>query len=409
MTGPLRVVHVITRMILGGAQENTLLTLEGLHRDRRFRVRLVTGPAVGPEGSLLERAHAAGLEVEIVDRLCREIRPRDDAEALARLVLSLRRTRPHLVHTHSAKAGILGRIAARLARVPVVVHTVHGLSFHPYQPRRLRAAYILAERMVAPLTDEWICVAEAMREQSLAAGIGVPARYVTIPSGMELEPFLAASDRRGPVRAELGYAPGVFVFAKVARLFELKGHELLLPAFREVAAGFPQARLLLIGDGILRAELAASTVRLGIADRVRFAGLVPPERIPELLHAADAVVHASLREGLARVLPQGLLCGRPVVAFDVDGAREVIRTGQTGFLVPPGDVTGLSAAMRAILTDPEGARRMAEIGRAEVRARFAAPAMVAAIAERYRILAARRIPARDCESRSPSGGLQPIP
>jgi glycosyltransferase involved in cell wall biosynthesis len=377
-------------MILGGAQENTLLTVEGLQRDPRFQVLLVTGPALGPEGSLLERARRSGIEVEVIGSLRRAIHPGHDLEALARLWPRLRRFAPHIVHTHSAKAGILGRLAARLAGVPIVVHTIHGLSFHPYQSPRLNRLYILAERLVAPLTDEWICVADAMREQSLAAGIGRAERYVTIPSGMEIAPFLAAAERRSAVRSELGYAGDEFVFVKVARLFELKGHEYVLHAFREVAAACPRSRLLLVGDGVLRARLEALAHRSGVGDRVRFTGLVPPDRIPELLHAADAVVHASLREGLARVLPQAFLCRRPVIAFDVDGAREVVIPQRTGLLVPPRDVAGLAGAMRAVVDDPETAHRLAERGHDQVVSRYGADAMVAAIARRYLALAEAR-------------------
>ncbi len=380
---PIVVLHVITRMILGGAQENTLLTLEGLQRNPRFDARLVTGPALGPEGSLLERARAGGIPVEVVDSLRREIHPLHDLAALAALVRIFRRVRPRIVHTHSAKAGILGRAAAWLTRVPVVIHTVHGLSFHPYQSRWLNRLYVLAERVVAPVTDAFVTVAEAMRDQSLAVGIGTPDRYRTIASGMELEPFFAAAGDRDRVRAELGFSPDEVVFAKVARLFELKGHEYVLAAFRALANDHPRARLLFIGDGIRRAELEAEAEQMGIRARVTFLGLVPPERIPPLLHAADAVVHASLREGLPRVVPQALLCRRPVVAFDVDGAREVVVPGRTGALVPARDVLGLERAMRDVLTDPETARSLAEQGCREVRERFSARGMVLELIRLY--------------------------
>lgn len=392
----IRVAHVITRMILGGAQENTLLTVLGLRDDPRYRPLLVTGPSLGPEGSLLERARASGVDVHVIGSLRRAIHPVLDFVSFWRLLAFFLRARPTIVHTHSAKAGILGRLAAWVARVPVIVHTVHGLSFHPYQSRWLNALYIALERLVAPMTDRWICVADAMRDQSLAAGIGDVSRYVTIRSGMELEPFLQAASRRDAVRADFGFAASDVVFAKVARLAVLKGHEFLLAAFQSLALQYPQARLLLVGDGALRAELEAEVQVRGLAARVTFTGLVPPERIPELLAASDAVVHASLREGLARVLPQAYLCGRPVIAFDVDGAREVVVPGHPGWLVPPGDVAALARAMQARLEDAATAFRMAEQGREVALRQFSAAAMVRDIRAEY-------------EQRVPPGTLPAVP
>ncbi len=185
----MRIVHVITRLIVGGAQENTLLSCQGQH-DRGHEVTLLSGPPLGPEGSLLERARLHGYRIEIHDDLRRAVLPLRDWRAYRRLVGRFRELRPDVVHTHSSKAGILARWAAHHARVPVVVHTIHGLAFTASTSVPVNFAYKLLERITAPMTTKIVCVADAMREQSLAAGIGRPDQYVTVYSGMETAGFL---------------------------------------------------------------------------------------------------------------------------------------------------------------------------------------------------------------------------
>lgn len=373
-------------MILGGAQENTLFTVEGLLHDPSFDVLLVTGPALGPEGELLQRAGERGVPVRLVEELRRELHPVRDAVSFFKLLALFLRARPDIVHTHSSKAGILGRAAAALAGVPVVVHTIHGLPFHPYERPHVNLLYVLLERLSALWTHAIVTVADAMRDQALAARVGRRRQFRTIYSGMEVEPFLAERPTREEVRRDLGLAPDDLVFGQVSRLAELKGHEYLLEAFRRLWAREPHCRLLLVGDGRLRASLLSQARALGVADRLLLTGLVDPSRIPGLLRAMDIVVHCSLREGLARVLPQALLSGRPVVTFDVDGAREVVVDGETGFLVPAQDVDRLVDRCLRLARDPELCRRMGERGRARCREDFSAGGMVERIVGLYREL-----------------------
>jgi len=387
---PLRVIHVITRLILGGAQENTLFTVEGLQRMPDYRVTLITGPAIGPEGELVQRARRNGVDLVILPEMRRAILPLADFAAFRKLCAIFRRERPDIVHTHSTKAGILGRAAARATSVPCVIHTIHGLPFHPYQSRVANASAILAERIAARWSDKIICVADAMREQALAAGVGQRGQYVTIYSGMEVTPFLADDGARERVRQRFAIAPDEIVIGKIARLFHLKGHEYLLAAAPEIIGRFPKARLLFVGDGILRDSLETEARRLGIGDRVTFAGLVDPQKIPAMIKAMDLVAHASLREGLARVLPQALLSACPVVSFDVDGAREVVIDGVTGFLARSATTEGLREAMFRALGDLPSARRMAARGRAMFTDRFRAETMVREIDALYRQFPHRR-------------------
>jgi glycosyltransferase involved in cell wall biosynthesis len=350
-------------MILGGAQENTLLTCEDLLRLHGDEVLLVTGPALGPEGSLLERAKARGVPLAVIPQLRRAIHPWRDMVSYLRLKRVLRDFRPDVVHTHSAKGGVLGRAAAMAIRAPVIVHGVHGAPFHPYQGRGAREFFRRCERWSARRCDAFISVADAMTDLMVNAGVAPREKFTTIYSGMEVEPFLNADVHRDQIRAELGYAPHHVVIGKIARLFKLKGHEDVIRAARGVVDVCPDVRFLFVGNGVLREPLGEMIRGAGLEHHFHFAGLVPPERVAELLGAMDVVVHASLREGLARVLPQALIAGRPVISYDIDGAREVVIREQTGFLLAPRDVAGLREAMIALAKDPELRRRFGVEGR----------------------------------------------
>ncbi|HOM17674.1 MAG TPA: glycosyltransferase family 4 protein, partial [Thermoguttaceae bacterium] len=340
----MRVVHIITRLILGGAQENTLLTCEDLLRQYGDQVLLVTGPPEGPEGSLVERARAGGVPMLLLPSLCRPIHPWRDVVSYLALRQIIRRFRPDVVHTHSAKAGLLGRAVAWQLRTPAIVHTVHGAPFHPYQSGLARWFFQACERWAARRCHRLVCVADALADQLVQANVAPREKCRTVYSGMEVEPFLEADPFRAEYRARLGWGPEHIVVGKIARLFYLKGHEYLLAAAPKILAHNPQVRFLLIGDGILRPNIEQQIRQAGLADYFRLVGLVPPEEIPRWIGAMDILVHGSLREGLARALPQALLVGRPVVSFDIDGAREVVLPDQTGYLVRPKDVEGLAGA-----------------------------------------------------------------
>jgi glycosyltransferase involved in cell wall biosynthesis len=387
----MRVAHVITRMILGGAQENTLLNCEDLIRDYRDDVLLVTGPSLGPEGSLLQRAQTNGVPLEIIDSLRRSIHPARDWRAYAAIKSVLRRFRPDVVHTHSAKGGLLGRMAAATTGVPVIVHTVHGAPFHPYQSAAARQFFRACEQYAARKSTALVSVADAMTDQLVEAGVAPRDKFSTIYSGMEVEPFLRANEHREELRAKLGYLPEHIVIGKIARLFHLKGHEYVIAAAQSIVARQSQARFLFVGDGILRESLERQVANAGLSDHVRFVGLVPPQQIAGHLGAMDIVVHASLREGLARVLPQALIAGKPVVSFDVDGAREVVLPDVTGFLIPPCSVEPLSAAIETLIAKPELRDQFGREGQRRFADQFRHETMTRQIRALYeRLIAAKR-------------------
>jgi glycosyltransferase involved in cell wall biosynthesis len=372
----MRIVHVITRLIIGGAQENTLLTVFGLHHHYGDDVTLVTGPAEGPEGDLFEKARQLDLNVELFPELVRPIRPRVDFKAYRRLRATFRDLKPDVVHTHSSKAGIVGRAAAWDEQVSAVVHTIHGLPFGSFETPWKNRLYIALERWAAKRCHAIVSVCDAMTTQALAAGVGRPEQFLTVYSGMDADAFLEPRRPRDEVRRELGLSDGDVAFATVARLFDLKGHDDILAVAKDVLAANPSVRFVWIGDGILRDRLVRDLERLGIRRSFTLTGLVPPERIPELLNAVDAVIHPSLREGLARVLPQTLLVGRPVISYDIDGAKEVVLS-ETGILLKPRDLQGLRSGILRLASNPalraalgaEGRRRFADQFRHETMTR----------------------------------------
>jgi glycosyltransferase involved in cell wall biosynthesis len=387
----MRVLHVITRMIVGGAQENTLLTVQGLDRRPEYEVTLASGIDLGPEGSLLEQARDT-VDLAVIPELARSIKPADDWRALAKLYRLIRARRYHVVHTHSSKAGVLGRIAAKLAGTPIIVHTLHSLVFHDYQPRLVNRTWWAIKKACAPLTDHYISVADAISEKAIAEGIAPRERFTTIYSGMELDWFLAFNGDRSSVRRELGIPEDAPVVGKVARLFPLKGHEQLLEAAPTIAAAAPDVRFLLVGDGTLQGYVRDRARAAGLEENFVFAGLVARERMPATLAAMDILVHTSLREGIARALPQALAMGKPCVSVDLDGAPEVVFPGKTGYLVPPGDPAALADAVTTLLSDPELRAQMGRAGRELVDPAFRAETMVEQIAGLYQRLAAEKAP-----------------
>lgn len=378
----MRIAHVITRMVVGGAQENTLYNCRDLAEQYGDEVLLLTGPSSGPEGALLEQAQAA-FPVVVIPELGRAIHPWRDGQAYRVLCRQLREFRPDVVHTHSAKGGILGRLAAAAVGVSVIVHTVHGAPFGPYEPWWRSKFYQLCEWYAAKKCHALISVADAMTELLVQARIAPREKFTTIYSGMEVEPFLRSAALRNEVRQRLGYRPEEIVVAKIARLFSLKGHGDLIAAAAAAVKENSQLRFLLIGDGILRTEIEKEIADRGLAAFFQFTGLVPPADIPGYLSACDMLVHTSLREGLPRTLPQALLAGKPVVAYDVDGAREVALPNRTGFLLPAGDIEGLAAAILTLARQPQLRDDFGAKGKELCRERFRHETMTAQIRELY--------------------------
>lgn len=385
---PIRVLHIITRMIVGGAQEHVLLSVEGLDRMKEYDAFLMSGIDKGREGELLSRARET-TKLIIVPELGRSVNPFKDLVAFWKLYRSIRRGKFHIVHTHSSKAGVLGRMAARLAGTPVVVHTLHSLVFHDYQPWAVNRLWRLIKKICVPLTHHYTSVSRIISEKAVAAGVAKPENYSIIYSGMELDWFLNAKFDNEKIRNEFGIALDAPVVGKIARLFPLKGHNELMDAAPEIVRRVPNVRFFLIGDGILLEHLQERARGYGILENFVFAGLVDRERIPEMISVMDVVVHTSLREGLPRVLPQALAMGKPCVSFDIDGAPEVVIHDLTGYLVAPYDSAGLANHVAELLGDPELRKKMGDEGRKLVDPTFRTETMVNETARLYQTLIER--------------------
>lgn len=384
----MNICHVITRLIVGGAQENTILTCRGL-AEHGHRVTLIAGPETGAEGSLWTEAERFGGEIVRLDSLRRAVSPWHDFQARKQLVRLFCEIRPDVVHTHSSKAGIVARSAARAARVPLVVHTIHGMSFNRTQSNAVQWVYRVLERRAARHTHAIVTVADAMIDQSVSAAIAPRDHFTTIRSGMETDRFGPAPQHRARRRKSWPFPPDCVIAGTVARLFENKGYDDLIAAMPAAVAACPNLRFVWIGDGPHRERYLQRLVELNLRDRVHLTGLIPPTELPSVLAGLDFVVHASRWEGLARVLVQALLTELPVISYDNDGAPEVVSPGVTGILVPMGDTRRLGQGIVDLATNSDLRRRMGAAGRAACLDRFDWRRMVEEIEKLYVRLAQR--------------------
>ncbi len=372
-----RIVHAITRLELGGAQQNTLYCVS--HHDRtRFDVGLVAG-----SGGLLDAEAMAipDARVRVVPWLEHPISPWRDAVALARLAALFRRDRVHLVHTHSSKAGILGRVAARVARVPVRVHTVHGWSFHAGQRPAVRRLYTALERAAGSFTDRIVVVSEADRRKGLEAGIGREDRYRLLRSGIDPSLYERPAVPREATRAALGFGPAETVVGTLACLKAQKAPLDFVEAAAAARARNPAMRFFVAGDGELKPAVEARIRALGLEGAVSLLGW--RRDVADLLHAMDLFLLTSVFEGLPRAVLQAMAAGVPVVATAVDGTPEVVRDGVTGDLVPAGDPLAAADRLVALAADPERRARYAARAREALSESFDVREMVRRLEDVY--------------------------
>jgi glycosyltransferase involved in cell wall biosynthesis len=355
----LKVCHVITRMIVGGAQENTLLSAIG-HLNKGHDVTLVTGPSPGPEGELLKTRDISGLKIVVNPHLVREINPYHDLTAYFSLKAFFKNNAFDVVHTHSSKAGVIGRLAADAAGIPFIAHTVHGQAFHKYEKPWKNFIYRQSEKIAARHCHRIFAVAQAMVDQCVIANIAAPSKYKVVYSGMELEPYLN-SKPDCELRRKLGIPENSPVIGTVARLFPLKGYEDLMPAAKIVARKHPEVCFLIVGDGILKDKIMKEAEAAGM--KFFFAGLVPPSDVHKYTALMDVLIHLSLREGLPRAVVQALASGKPAVAFRLDGTPEVVFDGKTGYLAEPGDVSTVADRLVKLIEDKDESVRMGAEGR----------------------------------------------
>jgi len=384
MEGKVRVLHVITRLIRGGADENTVHTVLGLDPER-YDSHILAGRGSEVEGFPEEVRR----RTRVVRELVRDPHPWYDLVALLRITRIMREGGYHIVHTHTAKGGFLGRIAARMAGTPHVVHTLHGVTFPEHIHPLARRIYVLLERLAAPFCDVMISVGDDVKRKYLEASIGRDEQYVTIPSGMDTRPFrhaLNPDQGRRPLRRELGFDDDHVVIGMVSRLEPRKGWEFFLRAIARLAPDFPHVRALVVGEGSQREELEQTARRMGVGDRVVFAGY--RSDVARAIATFDVAVLTSLWEGLPRVLVQYSLLEKPIVTFAVEGAHEVVDDGTSGYVVALRDEEALVDRLRRLVASPELRTLLGGRSRRRVEGRWDVELMVDRIRRVYEEVAA---------------------
>lgn len=384
----IKVVHVITRFDKGGSAENTFLTLRGLDK-RKYEVILVKGLSnesyMGTAESRaieegLKELQREGVRIRTIPALIRKIQPLSDFHALVDLIKIFREERPHIVHTHTSKAGILGRWAAFVTGVPIIVHTPHGHVFWGYFNTYITLIYIFLEKLTARITDKIIALTEREKRDHLKYNIAREYKFSVIHSGVDLRKFLNATQNSAEVKAKLGIAKESFVIGTVGRLTHIKGHRYLIEAATKIVSARKNMVFVILGDGELWTSLRMMALNQGINEKVLFLGW--RSDVAEIISTFDVFVLPSLNEGMGRVLVEAMAIGKPIVASDVGGIPDLIIHGKNGFLVPPADSEALAMAIMELYRNPTLRINMGQQGKA-MSVSFSVESMIQKIDQLY--------------------------
>jgi glycosyltransferase involved in cell wall biosynthesis len=381
VTRPIRVLRAITRLNIGGPAIHAILLTRALDDGVVFSSTLVAGTTAPHEGDMLDLAAAYQVTPVMVPSLGREVSPMDDLTSLARMVQLVRQLRPDVVHTHMAKAGTVGRLAARICGVPVIVHTYHGHVFHSYFSPLKTRVFLTIERALGLATTRLITVGDGQRDEIASFGVAPPDKLVPIRLGLELGQFLDVEQFKGQLRAELGIAQDVPLVAIVARLVPIKAHEVFLAAAARIRAAVPETRFLIVGDGERRDELVATARQFGLTDAIPWFGW--RHDMPRVYADVNVVALTSRNEGSPVSLIEALASARPVVSTAVGGVPEVVVDGETGLTVPSGDAEAVANAVLRLLHDPSLAARLGAAGRRHVYPRYDSSRLVEDVKHLY--------------------------
>ena len=368
MARPIKILRAITRLNIGGPAIHAILLTAALNDGAGFASTLVAGTTAPREGDLLDLAQAHAVEPVVLPQLGREISPLDDLVALARMVQLIRRIRPDIVHTHMAKAGSVGRLAAHICGVPLIVHTYHGHVFHGYFSSARTRVFLAIERALGLLTDRIIVVGDGQRQEIASYGIARLSKLVPIRLGLELGQFLHAENSHGAFRSMLRVSANTPLVGIVARLVPIKAHEVFFQAAQRVLEAMPTVQFLVIGDGERRNELESLAKQIGIKERVQFLGW--RHDMVDVYADLDVVTLTSLNEGSPVALIEALASARPVISTAVGGVPEVVIDGVTGLTVAANDTTALAEGILRLLRDRELGQRLGEAGRRHVYPRY---------------------------------------
>ncbi len=357
---PIRVARVIARLNIGGPSQHTVLLTAGLDRSR-FTTTLITGVVGAAEGDFTPEARRRGVDPIVIPQLGRAIRPARDLASLSELVRLFRRLRPDIVHTHTAKAGALGRVAAWAARVPVRIHTFHGHVLNGYFSPGVTRGVVAAERALARLTDRLVTVSPRLRTELLAMGVGRPEQFDVVPLGLDLGRFRQPRVPSSLMRLSLGAARRAPLLGIVGRLVPIKDHATLFAALALLPSGPQAPHLVVVGDGEEREPLERLAATLALDTRIHFLGW--RRDLETILPELDVVICASKNEGTPVALIEAMAAGVPALSTDVGGVGDLIVHGKTGWLVPPGDPSSMAQAIQRLLRDDGLRARLAAAGR----------------------------------------------
>ncbi|NLH06241.1 MAG: glycosyltransferase family 4 protein [Chloroflexi bacterium] len=390
---PIRVMRIIARLNIGGPAVHVSLLTAGLN-DGEFTSRLVTGVIGEAEGDMSYLAREMGVEPVVIPTMRREIEPLNDLRTLRALTRLMREFRPHVVHTHTAKAGFVGRLAARLTGVPVVVHTFHGHVFHGYFGPAKTRLFIELERLAARGSDVILTISERLRGDLLAYRIAPPEKIRVVPLGLPLDSLRDLDGLRGGLRRELGVSTDTQLVGIIGRLVPIKNHDLFLAAARRVREERPDTHFVIVGDGERRAELEALVQEMGLADAVTFTGW--RDDLPGIYADLDVLVISSRNEGTPVSIIEAMAAGVPVVSTDVGGVADVLLGGELGRLTPPSDADALARGIVEALCEGRGPRT--EAARTRAFEQYGAARLVEDMRALYReLLAGKGAPMRDGE------------
>ena len=379
-----RVLHIHTLPVISGSGINTFLTMRGMKGNRYESVL-----ACAPGGALINLVQRHGIEVQTFPSLVKPLHPLKDILAIHDLTRHLKRRPHHVVHTHNSKAGFIGRLSAKLARVPVIVHTVHGFAFHRQEPHWRRFLFRNLERLASHWCDKMIFISQPLVDWALKEKISCTSKMTRIYSGIELDRFQPVSDQeKKRLREKWGLSEHNTVIGIVSKLWDGKGHALLVQAFKEIMKQRPEARLVIVGEGYLMESLRTLASRLEVTDAVVFTGFL--EDVPQIIATFDVAVLPSYFEGMGRVLLEAMAMEKPVVGTAVGGIPDLIEQGVNGYLVSPGNDRELTSALLRILNDKGLAVKMGLAGRKKMTARFSADTMVRSIEKVYGELLERK-------------------
>jgi len=387
---PIRVLRVIARLNVGGPSLHVSYLSEGLTA-RGYATTLAAGEISEGEASMAFVAEQRGIEVRSIPELQREVSPLHDAAAVRRLADLIREERPHVLHTHTAKAGTVGRVAARLAgsaRPAVVVHTFHGHTLEGYFSPAKQKAYRLIERALARDTDALLAVSPEVRDELVEIGVAPATRFAVVRLGIELAERMQGSEQGEDLRASLGIPADRFTIGWVGRMTAVKRAHDVLRTLSLLHERGVDAALVMVGDGPDRPELEALAGELGVAQATHFVGF--QDDVGPWFHAFDALLLPSRNEGTPVSAIEMLAAGRPVVATRVGGVPDVVADGTDGYLFPVGDVAAAAAHLALLAGDPELCRRMGEQGRERALGRYGVPRLVEDVDRLYRALLAAK-------------------